>query len=236
MKNVLVTGGSRGIGKCIVQTLSHAGYNVVYTYNKSAPLDNMPANVTCYKHDVNDSDSANALLNDLDIKGLYPQILVNNAGITCDSMFSKMTFEQWSTVLNTNLLSCYHLTKPIFDRMRTERFGRIVNISSVNASKGQIGQANYCASKAGLLGLTRALALEGARYGITVNSLSPGYTATEMVMAIREDVRDKIVSQIPLSRLGEAEEIAKSLLFLISDDASYINGANLDVNGGLYFS
>lgn len=235
MRNVLVTGGSRGIGKSIVSELTAAGYKVSYTYNNTLPLKEYSNGSQGYKLDVNDSSACLALLEKLEETNSFPEVLINNAGITKDVLFSKMTAEQWIEVLNTNLLSLFNLTNPIFARMKKNGFGRIVNISSVNASKGQVGQVNYCTAKAGVLGFTRSLALEGAKYGITVNTMSPGYIATDMVMAIQEDVRDRVVNSIPVGRFGFPEEIAKSIKFLLSDDASYITGANIEVNGGLNF-
>lgn len=167
---------------------------------------------------------------------LTPGILVNNAGVVNDSMFHKMEYSDWYQVINVNLLSLFNLTQPIFSAMRNKNYSRIVNISSVNANKGQIGQANYCAAKAGILGFTKALALEGARYGITVNAISPGYTDTDMVKNVRPDVLENIIGTIPLQRLCRPDEVAALVCYLVSDNANYITGANYEINGGLYLS
>ncbi len=164
-------------------------------------------------------------------------VLVNNAGITRDTMFHKMTADQWYAVINTNLNSLFNMCRPVIEGMRERGFGRIVNISSINGQKGQMGQSNYSAAKAGDLGFTKALALENARKGITVNAICPGYIATEMVMAVPKDVLDKnIIPQIPVGRLGEAEEVARCVLFLVSDEAGFITGATLSANGGQYMA
>jgi len=163
-------------------------------------------------------------------------VLVNNAGITRDAMFHRMTREQWREVIDTNLSGLFNMTHPVWSGMRDRKFGRIVNISSINGQKGQAGQANYSAAKAGDLGFTKALAQEGARAGITVNAICPGYIATDMVMAVAEDVRAKIVAQIPVGRLGEAAEIARCVVFLASDEAGFITGSTLTANGGQYLA
>src|SRR5690606_22742276 len=160
------------------------------------------------------------------------EILVNNAGITRDTTFHRMSAEQWHEVINTNLNSCYNVTRPIIEGMRERKWGRIVQISSINGLKGQYGQANYAAAKAGMHGFTISLARENARFGITVNTVSPGYVATDMVMAVPEEVRAKIVAEIPTGRLGKPEEIAYAVAFLVSEEAAWITGSNLDINGG----
>jgi acetoacetyl-CoA reductase len=163
-------------------------------------------------------------------------VLVNNAGITRDAMFHKMTRDQWNEVIGTNLNGVFNMTHPLWSGMRDRKFGRVVTISSINGQKGQMGQANYSASKAGDIGFTKALAQEGARAGITVNVICPGYIATDMVMAVPEKVRESIVAQIPTGRLGEPEEIARCVVFLASDDAGFITGATLTANGGQYLA
>lgn len=232
MRNVLVTGGSRGIGRAIVEVLESAGYHVTYTFHSGRRLDGLSS--LGYKLDITDRSSCLNMLAELERQSRYPEILINNAGICKDNFFHKMNYCEWNSVLVTNLISLYHITQPVFSRMRDSGYGRIVNISSVNAHRGQLGQVNYCASKAGILGLTKALALEGARFGITVNSISPGYTDTDMTALIREDIREGIQAAVPLARFAEPKEIAKAVLFLISEDSSYITGTDFHVNGGLY--
>jgi acetoacetyl-CoA reductase len=161
-------------------------------------------------------------------------ILVNNAGITRDTTFHKMSYQQWMDVVNTNLNACFNVTRPLIEDMRTRKWGRIVQISSINGQKGQYGQANYAAAKAGMHGFTISLAQENARFGITVNTVSPGYVATDMVMAVPAEVREKIVAQIPVGRLGKPEEIAHAVAFFTTEEASWITGANLAINGGHY--
>jgi acetoacetyl-CoA reductase len=163
-------------------------------------------------------------------------MLINNAGITNDQMFHKMTEEQWNSVILTNLFALFNITQPIYTQMRANAFGRILNISSVNALKGQMGQVNYCASKAGVIGFTKALSLEGARFGVTVNTISPGYTETDMVEAIAPEIREKIEASIPLGRFSRPEEIACLVAYVLSDEASYISGANFNINGALHLA
>lgn len=236
MKRVaLVTGGTKGIGAAIVKALSKNGYLVVATYNTTIPLCEYE-NVIFEMLDVTCSESCIRLLAKLDESDIYPSVLVNNAGITHDVMFHKMTRENWKEVINVNLLSLFNLTQPIFVRMREQKFGRIVNISSVNANKGQIGQVNYCAAKAGIQGFSKALALEGAKFGVTVNTISPGYTETSMVSAIKPEVLDRIKQSIPVGRLADVDEIAAAVVYLVSDLAAYTTAANIEVNGGMYSS
>lgn len=235
MKIALVTGGSKGIGAAIVKRLSECGYKVIATYHTTTPTDKID-NVLFKKLDISCFDSCSKLLVELDELGLFPNILVNNAGITNDMMFHKMSKNAWEDVLNVNLKSLFNLTQPIFSRMRENKFGRIINISSINANKGQAGQANYCAAKAGIQGFTKALALEGARYGITVNTVSPGYTQTDMLEKIKPEILDGIKKSIPIGRLASVNEIASQVEFLASDLAAYTTGANFDVNGGMYSS
>lgn len=234
-KVALVTGCSTGIGSEIVKRLSGIGYKVVATYNNTIPIYR-DEKIFYRQLDVTDKCSCEHLLDDLKSLRLTPDVLVNNAGVVNDCMFHKMEYSDWHQVLNVNLLSLFNLTQPIFSAMRNKNYGRIVNISSVNANKGQIGQTNYCAAKAGILGFTKALALEGARYGVTVNAISPGYTDTDMVKHIRPDVLENIIGTIPLQRLCRPDEVAALVCYLVSDDANYITGANYEINGGLYLS
>ncbi|MBW3530950.1 acetoacetyl-CoA reductase [Shewanella sp. NKUCC06_TVS] len=235
MRVALVTGGTKGIGAAIVNSLSNSGCFVVATYNTTEP-NCKKDNVIFKKLDVTCAKSCHQLLTELDEENAYPDILINNAGITKDAMFHKMTSEAWKDVINVNLLSLFNLTQPIFIKMKEKGFGRIVNISSINANKGQIGQVNYCAAKAGIQGFTKALALEGARYGVTVNTISPGYTETSMVSAIKPEILDKIKQTIPTGRLAHVDEVAAAVCYLVSDLAAYTTAANIEVNGGMYSS
>lgn len=235
MRNVLVTGGSRGIGRAIVEHLASLNYRVSYTY-KSELTGDQPKNALAWKLDLTDAKQCSELLDTLREKDLYPEILINNAGITDDAMFHKMTAEQFSSVINTNLVSLFNISQPIFTQMRANGFGRIVTLSSINARKGQIGQTNYCSSKAGIQGFTKALALEGAKFGVTVNSVSPGYIETDMVMKIREDIRNNLISSIPVGRLGKPEEVARLVAFLAADESGFITGANYDINGAMHLN
>jgi acetoacetyl-CoA reductase len=239
-KVAVVTGGTRGIGAAISKALKAAGYTVaaVYHGNDAAAADFKAANgVAVYKWDVSNFESCTAGLAKVE-KELGPvAVLVNNAGVTRDGMFHKMTLEQWKTVLDTNLSSLFNMCRPVIEGMRERGFGRIVNISSINGQKGQMGQTNYSAAKAGELGFTRALALENASKGVTVNAICPGYIATEMVMAVPKDVLEKsILPQIPMRRLGQPEEIARCVVFLASDDAGFITGSTISANGGQLMS
>jgi acetoacetyl-CoA reductase len=237
----LVTGGSGGIGSAICQRLASMGHQVATNYRNEAKAREWQARmktqgteVTLVPGDVSDPATARAMVEDVE-KALGPvDILVNNAGITRDTTFHRMSAEQWQEVINTNLNSCFNVTRPVIEGMRDRKWGRIVQISSINGQKGQYGQANYAAAKAGMHGFTISLAQENARFGITVNTISPGYIATDMVMAVPEEVRAKIVSQIPTGRLGKPEEIAYAVAFFMPDEAAWITGANLSVNGGHY--
>ncbi len=234
----VVTGGTRGIGAAISKALAAAGYSVAATYHgndEAAAKFKAETGVHVYKWDVASFEACAAGLAEV-AKALGPvEILVNNAGITKDGMFHKMTPEQWYGVINTNLNSLFNMCRPVIEGMRERGFGRIVNISSINGQKGQMGQVNYSASKAGDLGFTKALAQENANKGITVNAICPGYIATEMVMVVPKEVLEKsIIPQIPVRRLGQPEEIARCVLFLASDDAGFITGSTLTANGGQY--
>ncbi len=239
-KVALVTGGSRGIGAAISKALKEAGYSVAANYagnDEAASAFNKETGIPVYKWSVADYEACKAGIAKVE-EDLGPvEVLVNNAGITRDSMFHKMTPEQWKEVIDTNLSGLFNMTHPIFPGMRERGFGRIINISSVNGQKGQAGQVNYSASKAGDVGFTRALAQEGAFKGITVNAICPGYIGTEMVRKIPEKVlNERIIPQIPVGRLGEPEEIARCVVFLASDDAGFLTGSTLSPNGGQFFS
>jgi len=234
----LVTGGSRGIGAAISVALSDAGNQVAATYagnDEAAAAFTEQSGIKTFKWNVADYDECAAGIAKVEAEFGPVDILVNNAGITCDAPFHKMTKEQWSQVIDTNLTGVFNMTHPIWPGMRERKFGRIITISSINGQKGQFAQVNYAASKAGDLGITKSLAQEGARFGITANAVCPGYIATDMVMAVPEKVRDGIVAQIPTGRLGEPEEIARCVVFLASDDAAFINGSTITANGGQHF-
>jgi acetoacetyl-CoA reductase len=234
----LVTGGSRGIGAAISKALKAAGYKVAANYagnDEAAAAFTKETGIPTYKWDVSDFDACAAGIAKVEADLGPIEVLVNNAGITRDAMFHRMTKEQWYGVINTNLNSLFNMTRPVWEGMRARKFGRVINISSVNGQKGQMGQVNYSAAKSGLYGFTKSLALENANKGITVNAIAPGYIATEMVQAVPEEIiKTKIIPQIPVGRLGHAEEIARCVLFLADDDAGFITGATLTANGGQY--
>ena len=235
----LVTGGSRGIGAAISTALQAAGCTVAATYagnDEKAAAFTAETGIKTYKWDVSDYDACAAGIAAVEADLGPIDILVNNAGITRDAPFHKMSRDQWTDVMRTNLDGVFNMTHPLWNGMRERKFGRIINISSINGQKGQFAQANYSAAKAGDIGFTKALAQEGARAGITVNAICPGYIATDMVMAVPEKVRDGIIAQIPAGRLGEASEIARCVVFLASDDAGFITGSTMTANGGQYMS
>ena len=235
----LVTGGSRGIGAAISKALKDAGYTVAANYagnDEAAAKFKEETGIPVYKWSVADYDACAAGIAQVEADLGPVEVLINNAGITRDGMFHKMTPQQWKEVIDTNLTGIFNMTHPIWPGMRERGFGRIVNISSVNGQKGQMGQANYSAAKAGDIGFTRALAQEGAFKGITVNVIAPGYIGTDMVMAVPEKVRESIIAQIPVGRLGTPEEIARCCVFLSSDDAGFITGSTISANGGQFFS
>ena len=238
-KVALVTGGSRGIGAAISRALMEAGYTVAATYagnDDAAKAFTEETGIKTYKCSVADYDACAEGIKQIEAELGPIAVLVNNAGITRDAMFHKMTPQQWKEVVDTNLTGLFNMTHPVWSGMRDRKFGRIINISSINGQKGQAGQANYSAAKAGDLGFTKALAQEGARAGITVNAICPGYIATEMVKAIDEKVlNERIIPQIPVGRLGEPEEIARTVVFLASDDAGFITGSTISANGGQFF-
>jgi acetoacetyl-CoA reductase len=235
----LVTGGSRGIGAAISVALKDAGYTVAANYagnDEAAKKFTGETGIKTYKWSVADYDACKAGIAQVEADLGPVEVLVNNAGITRDAMFHRMTPEQWREVIDTNLTGVFNMTHPLWAGMRDRKFGRVINISSINGQKGQAGQANYSAAKAGDLGFTKALAQEGARAGITVNAICPGYIATEMVRAIDEKVlSEKIIPQIPVGRLGEPEEIARIVVFLASDDAGFITGSTVSANGAQFF-
>ena len=235
----LVTGGSRGIGAAISIALKAAGYKVAASYagnDDAANAFKAETGIAVYKWDVSSYEACVEGIAKVEADLGPIDVLVNNAGITKDAMFHKMTPDQWNAVINTNLTGLFNMTHPVWSGMRDRSFGRIVNISSINGQKGQMGQANYSAAKAGDLGFTKALAQEGAAKGITVNAICPGYIGTEMVRAIPEKVlNERIIPLIPVGRLGEPEEIARVVVFLASDDAGFITGSTISANGGQFF-
>ena len=235
----LITGGSRGIGAAISTALKAEGYTVAATYagnDQKAEAFTGKTGIKTYKWDVSDYETCVTGIATVEADLGPVDVLVNNAGITRDAPFHKMSRDQWNDVIRTNLDGVFNMTHPLWNGMRERKFGRVVNISSINGQKGQFAQANYSAAKAGDIGFTKALAQEGARAGITVNAICPGYIATEMVMAVPEKIRDSIVAQIPTGRLGEASEIARCVVFLVSDDAGFITGSTLTANGGQYIT
>jgi acetoacetyl-CoA reductase len=236
----VVTGGPRGIGAAVSKALTAAGYRVAVVYrsnDEAAAKFKAETGVEVYKWDVADYAACVAGLAKVAADLGPVEVLINNAGVTRDGMFHKMTPEQWRVVIDTNLSSLFNMCRPVIEGMRERGFGRIVNISSINGQKGQMGQVNYSAAKAGDLGFTKALAQESAGKGITVNAICPGYIGTEMVLAVPKDVLEKtILPQVPVRRLGMPEEIARCALFLVSDDAGFITGSTLSANGGQYMT
>ena len=239
-KVALVTGGSRGIGAAISTALKDAGYTVAANYagnDDAARAFTEATGIKTYKWSVADYDACAAGIKQVEDELGPIAVLVNNAGITRDSIFHKMTPQQWKEVIDTNLTGLFNMTHPLWSGMRDRKFGRVINISSINGQKGQAGQANYSAAKSGDLGFTKALAQEGARAGITVNAICPGYIGTEMVKAIDEKVlNERIIPQIPVGRLGEPEEIARCVVFLADDQSGFITGSTISANGAQYFS
>jgi acetoacetyl-CoA reductase len=236
----LVTGGTRGIGAAISVALKAAGYRVAANFagnEERARAFGEETGIRVLKWDVSSYQACSEGIAKVESELGPVEILVNNAGITRDAMFHKMTPDQWNEVIATNLTGLFNMTHHVWTGMRERSFGRIINISSINAQKGQMGQVNYSAAKAGDLGFTKALAQEGAARNITVNAICPGYIATDMVKAIPEAVlKERIIPQIPIGRLGEPEEIARCAVFLASDDAGFITGSTLAANGGQYFA
>ncbi len=232
----VVTGGTRGIGEAVSKALKAAGYKVAANYagnDEAAQKFKAETGISVYKWDVSSYDACVAGLKQVEADLGPVDVLVNNAGITRDATLHRMTPEQWSAVINTNLGSLFNMCRPVIEGMRARKFGRIINISSINGQKGQFGQCNYSAAKAGEVGFTKALAQESAKAGITVNAICPGYIATEMVKAVPKEVLEKnILPQIPLGRLGEPEEVARCVVFLAADEAGLITGSTLSANGG----
>jgi len=231
----VVTGGTRGTGKAIAIALKKAGYSVAANYGSDEAAAERFQNETgipVFKFNVADFESCKNGVAAIEAALGPVEVLVNNAGITRDGTMHRMTFEQWNAVIQTNLSSCFNMCRAVIDGMRERHFGRIVNIGSINGQAGQYGQVNYAAAKSGIHGFTKALAQEGAARGITVNAVAPGYVDTDMVRAVPADVLEKIVARIPVGRLGKAEDIARTVVFLVADDADFITGSTLSVNGG----
>jgi len=231
----LVTGGTRGIGEAICIGLQAAGYRVAANYagnDKAAQSFAESTGIGVYKFDVSDYDACGRGIEQIE-KDLGPiEVAVNNAGITCDCTLHRMDRAAWQSVIDTNLGGCFNICRWVIEGMRERKFGRIVNIGSINGQAGQYGQVNYAAAKSGIHGFTKALAQEGAGKGVTVNAIAPGYVDTDMVRAVPENVLAKIISGIPVGRLGHAEDIARGVLFLVADDADFITGSTLSINGG----
>lgn len=236
-KLAVVTGGTRGIGRAIALTLKNSGFEVAVVYRNGVEqakiLEEM--GISTFSWDVSNYDQCQDGTEKIRKRfGTDVSVLVNNAGITIDKMMHKMDFQEWSAVINTNLNSVFNMSHAVISKMRDNGYGRIVNISSVNGLKGQVGQVNYSAAKAGIIGFTKALAQESAAKGITVNAIAPGYIDTDMTLAIREDIREQITKTIPVGRFGKVEEIANTVLFLVGENSSFITGATICVNGGQY--
>jgi acetoacetyl-CoA reductase len=236
----VVTGGTRGIGGAIARALKAAGYKVAANYagnDEAAGKFNAETGIAVYKWDVSSYDACVAGLKKVEAELGPVDVLVNNAGITRDTMFHKMDAEQWRAVIDTNLNSLFNMCRPVIEGMRNRKFGRIIMISSINGQKGQMGQANYSAAKAGEIGFTKALAQENARVNVTVNAICPGYIGTEMVQAMPQEVLEKrIIPQIPAGRLGTPDEVARCVVFLAADESGFITGSTLTANGGQYMA
>ncbi len=231
----LVTGGTRGIGRAICEALKDAGCEVGAVYHGNTEKANKfqeETGINVYRWDVGDFAECQAGVSKVTEELGPVEILINNAGITRDGTLQRMTFEQWDAVIQTNLTSCFNMSRCVIESMRERGFGRIINVGSVNGQAGQYGQANYAAAKSGIHGFTKALAQEGAGKGITVNAIAPGYVDTDMVRAVPENVLEKIIANIPVRRLGRAEDIARGVIFLAADEASFVTGSTLSINGG----
>jgi acetoacetyl-CoA reductase len=231
----VVTGGTRGIGRAISVALKEAGNTVAANFGgdeEAARRFTQETGIATYKFDVGDFKACEAGVRRIEQELGPIEVLVNNAGITRDAVLHKMTPEQWSQVIATNLTSCFNMCRLVIEGMRERGFGRIVNIGSINGQAGQYGQVNYAAAKSGIHGFTKALAQEGASRGITVNAIAPGYIDTDMVRAVPQNVLDKIIARIPVGRLGHAEEIARGVLFLVSDEGGFLTGSTMSINGG----
>ncbi|GBL03694.1 acetoacetyl-CoA reductase [Glaciecola sp. KUL10] len=234
-KVALVTGGTRGIGEAICNTLKNKGYKVVANYggnDQKAQEFTERTGIPAVKFDVSDFEATQTAIQQIEVDFGPVEVLINNAGITRDGTMHRMSFDNWDAVIQTNLASCFNTCKAVIDGMRARNFGRIINVGSVNGQAGQYGQVNYAAAKSGIHGFTKALALEGAGKGITVNAIAPGYVDTDMVRAVPEDVLAKIIKTIPVGRLGKPEDIANAVAFLIDDESGFITGSTLSINGG----
>lgn len=238
-RTALVTGGTRGLGRAISVALHEAGHRVAAVYHRDADAANRfteSTGIACYKWNVADFHACHQGILEAE-HDLGPiDILINNAGVIADSMLHRMTPEQWLNVIQTNLGSMFNMTRNVIEGMRTRQFGRVVNISSINGRKGQAGQTNYAASKAGVLGFTKALALESASKNITVNAIAPGYCDTDMLASLAPETRQQIIAAIPAGRLGSPADVGRAAVFLVSEEAGFINGATLDVNGGQFMA
>jgi len=239
VRTALVTGGTRGIGAAIAKTLKGAGHTVVASYagnDEKANAFKAETGIDVRKFDVGDPEASASAIAEIESAVGPIDIVVNNAGITRDSTFHKMTWQQWDDVIRTNLSSMFCVTSPLINGMRERGFGRVINISSINGQKGQMGQVNYSAAKAGVIGFTKALAQENARKGVTVNCVAPGYIDTDMVASVPEKVLEGIIGAIPVGRLGQADEIGQLVAYLASDHAGFVTGATFDINGGQYMA
>ncbi|MHC9236819.1 acetoacetyl-CoA reductase [Pseudooceanicola sp. 502str34] len=237
-RTALVTGGSRGIGAAISKALKAKGYNVAATYagnDEAAAKFTEETGIQTYKWNAADYEASKAGIEKVEAVLGPLDVIVANAGITRDAPFHKMTPQQWQEVIDTNLTGVFNTVHPAWPGMRERKFGRVIVISSINGQKGQFGQVNYAATKAGDLGIVKSLAQEGARFNITANAICPGYIGTDMVMAVPEKVREAIIGQIPVGRLGEPEEIARCVAFLADDEAGFITGSTISANGGQFF-
>jgi acetoacetyl-CoA reductase len=231
----LVTGGTRGIGADISRQLKEAGRTVIASYagnDHAAAAFSKETGIAVKKFDAGSFDECKQAIDEIRAEFSRIEIVVNNAGITRDATLARLTRDMWDAVIDTNLGSCFNMCKLTFDDMRAAKFGRVVNIGSINGQAGQYGQVNYAAAKSGIHGFTKALAQEGARFGITVNAIAPGYVDTDMVRAVPPDVLEKIISRIPMGRLGHASDIARGVVFLTADNADFITGSTLSINGG----
>jgi len=231
----IVTGGTRGIGEAISVALRDMGMQVAANYAGNegrAKAFGERTGIACYKWDVSDFDACQEGVGQVEADLGPVDVLVNNAGITRDTTIRKMNHQQWQEVIDTNLGGCFNMAKAVFDGMTGRKYGRIVNIGSINGQAGQYGQVNYAAAKSGIHGFTKALAQEGARFGVTVNAIAPGYIDTDMVAAVPEDVLQKIITKIPVGRLGKADEIARTVAFLVDENGGFITGSTLSINGG----
>lgn len=234
-RTALVTGGTRGIGKGVCILLKERGYHVVAGYgsdSETAKKFTGETGIPAYQWDVSDFNACHTAVAKIAAEQGQIGILVNNAGITRDGTLKRMSYENWMAVIQTNLTSVFNMSKAVWESMLAEKFGRIVNISSINGQAGQYGQVNYCAAKAGVIGMTKAMAQEGARYGVTVNTVAPGYVATDMVAAVPENVLEKIIANIPVGRLGDPLEIARAVWFLVREDSNFVTGSTISINGG----